>query len=647
MNTRKISFVFLILLTIQHVIFAQSENRGFLIQKDTTSSNTNELVNHNPFGYKNKYALLIGINDYEDEKIPKLKFAVNDAVEISKLLVNQLDFDTQHVKLLLDSLATRENILNALQSFINDSSIPENSELVIYFACHGTVSKSGKKGFLLTYDSKEGSELSTAISMDEISRITNECLSKHILLLVDACYGGFANSRAATSALVKNTWGQKARHIITAGNSDEEVIESSDWEHSAFTKVLLDAIAKGEADVNNDNILTSSELYLYLEQRISFYASQKGGKQTPQFGKLSPDGGIFFLELKPNALSNITDNATVQNDDEIEEKLNSTVKIKSNVESARIFLNSIEIGFLNSGNYYLKVKPGFHRIELRLDKYETGIFEGLIAPDSTYNLVIPLERKTSLVSFKVEPNDAAVLLNNNLIGVGSFTVEIPKGRHEVLVEKKGYKPEKNIVNIMTDSTSFNYNITKITAKVEIKSVPSDALVTLNNETLGHTPLTIDLNYGQYNLTFTKKNYLPNQILVDVNDNEIKRFDILLKENPDYVIKNLAKSMRSKKISGFFLNGALAYGSYRLYGFLDTKLTNLPPKDDNADLYKIGKFSSIGLMAIFGVASISNLIKATTINKEKLYRKYLEGQLNVDVSSTLQAPVGVKLSYNLR
>ncbi|MCU0402636.1 MAG: caspase family protein, partial [Algoriphagus sp.] len=52
------------------------------------------------FSYKNKYALIIGINEYKDNKIPKLKYATNDAKAISQVLMNQLGYDPKNIILL-------------------------------------------------------------------------------------------------------------------------------------------------------------------------------------------------------------------------------------------------------------------------------------------------------------------------------------------------------------------------------------------------------------------------------------------------------------------------------------------------------------------------------------------------------------------
>jgi Caspase domain/PEGA domain len=511
--------------------------------------------------YKAKYALIIGINNYKDDKIPPLQFAVNDAKAISQALINDLGFEAKNVIVLLDSNATRQNILDTLQkSFINDDNVPENSQLLVYFAGHGTASKSGNKGFLLNYDAKEGSELSSAISMDEVGRIATECKPKHVLFLIDACYGGFSRSRSGSSALIKNVWNQKSREVITAGNSEEKVLESASWQHSAFTKVLLDAIQKGNADVDDDKIITSRELFGYLEQRVASYAEEKGGKQTPQYGKFIQEDGSFFLELKEGALSKLEDGKQLLNEEEIAEKLFSKVVINSNVLAARVFIDNREVGYLSNGKFEYSLKAGFYKFELKLDKYENTAFESFIKPDTTLMFSIKMESKYSKVSFKILPADAAVIFNNNFIGTGSFSTDLPKGRHEIIIEKKGYKPERTIINLVQDETFLSVEIEKILATIELKTSPSGALVTDNTDTLGRTPLTINLNYGKHNLILSKKDFLVKMFPIDVLESGLQRYDILLAEAPEQIVKREIAKLKAKNISRFLIYGGISTAS---------------------------------------------------------------------------------------
>nr|MBI3614246.1 SUMF1/EgtB/PvdO family nonheme iron enzyme [Nitrospirota bacterium] len=88
--------------------------------------------------------------------------------------------------------------------------------------------------------------------------------------------------------------------MITAGAADQEVIESAQWGHSVFTYFLLKGLNEGLADQDDNGVITSQELYTYLESRVFGEAKQQGHTQTPQMAELSGEKGqfVFFTSAR-------------------------------------------------------------------------------------------------------------------------------------------------------------------------------------------------------------------------------------------------------------------------------------------------------------------------------------------------------------
>ena len=85
------------------------------------------------------FALVIGIDDYYDEKIRNLRGCVNDSENFCTFLTESLHANPLHIKHLRDSEATREGILSAFEEhFINNTEIQRNDAIVFYFAGHGS-----------------------------------------------------------------------------------------------------------------------------------------------------------------------------------------------------------------------------------------------------------------------------------------------------------------------------------------------------------------------------------------------------------------------------------------------------------------------------------------------------------------------------
>ena len=88
-------------------------------------------------GAAKKLALLVGINNYKSEKIPKLRGAVNDVNGMKRLLVERFGFPSTSVMVLTDEQATREGILHAFREHLIARAEP-GTVAVFYFSGHGS-----------------------------------------------------------------------------------------------------------------------------------------------------------------------------------------------------------------------------------------------------------------------------------------------------------------------------------------------------------------------------------------------------------------------------------------------------------------------------------------------------------------------------
>ena len=250
--------------------------------------------------YDNSWALVVGVNDYDN--VPDLHYAVEDALAIKNLLINDLGFPRNNVRYLIDKEATQSNINKELQKLLKSAG--PNDRVVFYFAGHGETEKlgleQGDAGFLMPSDADAENLFFSAIPMEDLKSISKFSKAKHMLFLVDACYSGLAavNTRGLstnTPNYIDKITEENSRQIITAGQKDEKVLEKDEWEHSAFTKNLISGLKDKKANANNDNYITGSELGLYLQEKVSIDTENF---QTPQFKRLTThEGEIIFPAL--------------------------------------------------------------------------------------------------------------------------------------------------------------------------------------------------------------------------------------------------------------------------------------------------------------------------------------------------------------
>ena len=246
--------------------------------------------------YDNSYALIIGIDKYKNNS---LDYAVKDAESVASILKDRFNFNSKNIKILLDEEETLSNIKNSLSEIA--SSAEGNDRVLVYFAGHGITDDlpdGGEMGYLLPIDGKVDNLFATSIPMDDFKRISSISSSKHMLFLIDACYGGLSAvgarglDQTTTPNFINKITASKSRQIITAGGRDEKVIEKSEWGHSAFTMNLIRGLDDGNADLNDDGFITADELGLFLKEKVTI---DSNNQQTPQSRRFTTHEGEFIF----------------------------------------------------------------------------------------------------------------------------------------------------------------------------------------------------------------------------------------------------------------------------------------------------------------------------------------------------------------
>ena len=135
--------------------------------------------------YDNSYALIIGIDKYEN--VQNLNYAVKDAESIQDILVNTFNFPEGNITLLKNEEATKQSIIQAFSDITTKAE--ESDRVLIYIAGHGETTDlpdGGEMGYLGPIDGNQNNLLASAIPMDDLKRFSNVSKAKHMLFLVDA-----------------------------------------------------------------------------------------------------------------------------------------------------------------------------------------------------------------------------------------------------------------------------------------------------------------------------------------------------------------------------------------------------------------------------------------------------------------------------
>ncbi len=227
------------------------------------------------------FALIIGVNDYQDININSLDKPVQDAQKLYNALTTYYTFDPENVKFLKNP--TYEEIIGALDWYSGKLTASDN--LLIFYAGHGHWDEQRQLGYWLPSDAKKSSTASwlrNSTLKDYIGTIQTQ----HTLLIADACFsGGIFKTRAAfadASKAINKLYEMPSRKAMTSGTLTEVPDES------IFLKLLVKRLEQNEV-----KYISSEALFASFREGVL-----NNSPTVPQFGTVhgaGDEGGDFIF----------------------------------------------------------------------------------------------------------------------------------------------------------------------------------------------------------------------------------------------------------------------------------------------------------------------------------------------------------------
>ena len=245
-------------------------------------------------------ALIIGINKYNDKKIPDLETAVNDAREIARILKHKYGFK---VITLFDHKATKKSIYNALRDIAYNAK--ENDSVLIYYAGHGDLDRQYDDGWWIPSDARGGDPVSYLDNV-QVQKAMRSMKARHVLLVSDSCYSGtlFGQQTRSLPPVINskyylNLYNEKSRWGMTSGNKTP-VADSGTGKHSVFAYELIKVLTfKNEPEPKKNQ--SAEDVKRYLARREHDYYWMDA---VPVVEKLGNIGDTRAVEILIQSLNN-------------------------------------------------------------------------------------------------------------------------------------------------------------------------------------------------------------------------------------------------------------------------------------------------------------------------------------------------------
>ncbi len=268
--------------------------------------------------FRNSVAVVIGIDRYE-HGIPALRTAVADAHRVGEILEADHGYRVREV---LDEAASLDALTHLFTQELPAELGPDD-RFLLYYAGHGVAldGDEGPNGYLLPQDARRGDE-STFLHMPLLHDALLKLECRHVLVVFDSCFSGafrWSGTRSLGTAIPNVIHQERydrfisdpAWQVISSSAHDQVALDQlttgslgsrgETGAHSPFALALFEAL-EGAGDVvpvDGDGVITATELYLYLEQRLQPETLREGLRQTPRLWPLKKHDKGEFIFLVP------------------------------------------------------------------------------------------------------------------------------------------------------------------------------------------------------------------------------------------------------------------------------------------------------------------------------------------------------------
>ncbi len=248
----------------------------------------------------NAFAVVVGVEKYLNG-LPVPVGAHADAQRFADLARSTLGVDAGHLQVVLDEQATRGGIARALDWA--KSSTPAGGRIYFYFSGHGAPDAAGGTPYIVPSDGDPKDLDATAIPMKDVFAKLGASKAREVLAVVDSCFSGAGGRSvlppgARPIVRIREEAAPAQLALFSASSGAEISGPTSSGNGGLFTKVVLDGLGTGAADINGDGQVSLQELSTWVTPRVSREAKKDNRDQNPSLtvGKGLGSADSFIVE---------------------------------------------------------------------------------------------------------------------------------------------------------------------------------------------------------------------------------------------------------------------------------------------------------------------------------------------------------------
>jgi len=277
------------------------------------------------------WALLVGVSDYTDAKIPDLQYASSDAIKVENTL-RAVGVPDSQILVLTDSEASSNELRASISSHLSKAAPTDT--VLFYFSGHGAADPTGQTSgygdgfqkYLLTSDTRIDKMSGYALSMNDLNDLIGQLPSKRRVLVIDSCFAGSMSEEVVSAKSVTALTPFKSKAIglsdeylvnvvardqgvparvapelasstvtLVSSRADQLSREYPELKGSVFTHFLSESLRDQATDSNRDGRLGVDEVFDSIHPKVLQYTLNQ---QEPLM-RPAPSFPIFVSRVRP------------------------------------------------------------------------------------------------------------------------------------------------------------------------------------------------------------------------------------------------------------------------------------------------------------------------------------------------------------
>ena len=233
------------------------------------------------------WLLMVGVNQYQDERLPALRYSSVDCQGLADALVDATHKFAQKQVIIHHEFAPQlpnaGNVRASLKQ-ITTAAKPQDTVL-FYFSGHGMLEPLSQQAVLCLADTHKDNLLDTGLCLPEVLQLLENCAAHQQLVWLDACHSGgmtLWGARAETAgepqlnptsqlvkALQQRAAKSKGFYAMLSCDRGQQSWEFSELGHGVFTYFLMRGL-RGEA-ADSQGAIEADGLYRYVYHQTLQY----------------------------------------------------------------------------------------------------------------------------------------------------------------------------------------------------------------------------------------------------------------------------------------------------------------------------------------------------------------------------------------